>query len=83
MGTTLGVLPLYGSLRQDRHDLGTAEPVVIVLIRDSGAVIATLDWDVEAEGGPLPVMHFDVAGVDDDFEYEGRDGDDFIYRRMS
>ena len=56
---------------------------MIVLIRDSGAVIATLDWDVEAEGGPLPVMHFDVAGVDDDFEYEGRDGDDFIYRRMS
>lgn len=52
---------------------------MIVLIRDSGAVIATLDWDVDE---PQRLMHFDVAGVDADYEYEGRDGDDYVYRKL-
>lgn len=52
---------------------------MIVLLHSDGRELATLDWDIDE---PQRVMHFDVNGVDDDFEYEGPDGDDYIYRRM-
>lgn len=51
---------------------------MIVLLDTNGHEIATLDWDLDE---PKPVMHFDVAGVDADFEYEGRDGEDYVYVR--
>lgn len=53
---------------------------MIVLLDRNGREIATLDWDVDV---PEPLQHFDVAGVDADFEYEGRDGDDYVYVRAS